>query len=264
MHGTLVQGEKFTDYIGIPLIGKGQIKGVLELYNRTTVDLNNDLTDFLRTLAGQAAIAIDNYELFRNLQRSNQDLSIAYNTTLEGWGRALELRDKKTQGHTKRVVDSTLKLARRIGIQGEMLTHLLRGIMLHDIGKMGIPDSILNKKGPLSEEEWKIMRQHPKYAYDLLVHIPYLRPALTVPYSHHERWDGSGYPQGLKGDAIPLEARIFAVIDIWDALLYERPYRNAWPEEKVLDYLRNEAGRTLDPEIVDEFLVMIREEKLAG
>ena len=261
---TLIKGERFSDYIGIPLIGKGQIKGVLELYNRTPVDLNNDLTDFLHTLAGQAAIAIDNYELFRNLQRSNQDLSIAYNTTLEGWGKALELRDKETQGHTKRVIETSKKLARRIGIEGEMLTHMLRGVMLHDIGKMGIPDKILNKKGPLSEEEWKIMRQHPNYAYDLLYPIPYLRPALTVPYSHHERWDGSGYPLGLKGNAIPLEGRIFAVIDIWDALLNDRPYREGWPEEEVLEYLKNEAGKTLDPEIVVEFLAMIREEKMAG
>jgi HD-GYP domain-containing protein (c-di-GMP phosphodiesterase class II) len=148
-----------------------------------------------------------------------------------------------------------------MGVDGEELTHIMRGTLLHDIGKMGIPDNILNKPGPLTEEEWKIMRQHPQFALDLITSIPYLQPAAEIPYSHHERWDGSGYPRGLKGEEIPLAARIFAVIDIWDALRYDRPYREAWPEEKVLEYIKNTAGIELDPTIVEKFLELIEDEK---
>ena len=253
--------ESFKSYFGIPLIGKGEIKGVLEIYSRIEINPTTDWLNFLHTLAGQAAIAIDNVQLFKNLQRSNQELILAYDTTLTGWGRALELRDKETQGHTNRVVKLTTELAKRMGIHGEELTHILRGTLLHDIGKMGIPDHILNKPGPLTEEEWVIMRQHPQFAFDLMNPIPYLRPALDIPYSHHERWDGSGYPHGLRGEDIPLAARIFAVVDIWDALLYERVYRGAWPEEKVIEYLKTTAGIELDPDIVEKFLELIEEEQ---
>jgi len=251
--------ESFTSYLGFPLIGKGQIKGVMEIYTKNEIDPSLDSLNFLQTLAGQAAIAIDNVQMFKTLQRSNQELMLAYDITLEGWGRALELRDKETKGHTNRVVELTLELARRMGISGEELTHLMRGTLLHDIGKLGVPDSILQKPGPLTEAEWKVMRQHPQYAYDMIYPIVYLRPALEIPYCHHERWDGSGYPRGLKGENIPLVARIFAVIDIWDALLYERVYRKAWPEEKVLEYLKNTAGIELDPTIVKTFLELLEE-----
>lgn len=259
--GTYCIDENFKSYFGVPLIGKGQIKGVLEVYTRKESYPDPDWLNFLTTLAGQAAIAIDNVQLFKNLQRSNQELILAYDTTLAGWGRALELRDKETQGHTDRVVELTIALARRMGIDGEELTHIMRGTLLHDIGKMGIPDQILHKPGPLTEEEWAIMRQHPQYAFDLMNPIPYLRPALAIPYSHHERWDGSGYPRGLKGEDIPLAARIFAVVDIWDALLYERVYRDAWPEDKVIEYIKNTAGIELDPKIVEKFLELIDEER---
>jgi HD-GYP domain-containing protein (c-di-GMP phosphodiesterase class II) len=231
----------------------------MEIFTRELNHPDPDWLNFLQTLAGQAAIAIDNVQMFRNLQRSNQELILAYDTTLAGWGRALELRDKETQGHTDRVVELTLELARRMGVEGEELTHIMRGTLLHDIGKMGIPDHILHKPGPLSEEEWVIMRQHPQYAYDLMNPIPYLRQSLDIPYAHHERWDGSGYPRGLKGEEIPLAARIFAVVDIWDALLYERVYRDAWPEDKVIEYLKNTAGIELDPAIVEKFLELIEE-----
>ena len=256
-----INDGSFKSYFGVPLIGKGQIKGVMEVYACEEINPDADWLNFLHTLAGQAAIAIDNVQLFRNLQRSNQELILAYDTTLAGWGRALELRDKETQGHTDRVVELTVELARRLGIEGEELTHIMRGTLLHDIGKMGIPDHILHKPGPLTKEEWDIMRQHPQYAYDLIHPIPYLRPALDIPYSHHERWDGSGYPRGLEGEGIPLAARIFAVVDIWDALLNERVYREAWPEEKVFEYLKNAAGIELDPDIVGEFLEMIRDDR---
>ena len=250
----------FKSYFGIPLIGKGLVKGVLEIYSRTEINPTSDWLNFLQTLAGQAAIAIDNVELFKNLHRSNLELTLAYDTTLAGWGKALELRDKETQGHTNRVVKLTVELARRMGVTGEDLTRIMRGTLLHDIGKMGIPDGILNKPGPLTEEEWAIMRQHPQYAHDLIQPIPFLRAALEIPYGHHERWDGSGYPLGLKGVEIPLAARIFAVVDIYDALLNERVYREAWPEEKVIAYLKNAAGIEIDPAVVEKFLEMIQED----
>ncbi|MFZ5821884.1 MAG: GAF domain-containing protein [Chloroflexota bacterium] len=251
--------ERFQDYFGIPLVSKGQIQGVLELYVCDNMAPGLDWFNFLHTLAGQAAIAIDNAQLFKNLQRSNQELILAYDTTLEGWGKALELRDKETQGHTQRVASMTIELARRLGVEGEQLAHIMRGTLLHDIGKMGIPDQILHKPGPLTDEEWEIMRQHPRYAYDLLSPIPYLRPALDIPYCHHERWDGSGYPRGLKGEDIPLAARIFAVVDVWDALLYDRPYRAAWELEKVIEYIRSKAGTDLDPKVVETFLWLLEE-----
>ena len=252
--------EGFKSYFGIPLIGKGLIKGVLEIYTKKESHPKQDWFDFLHTLAGQAAIAIDNVQLFKKLQRSSQELILAYDATLAGWGQALELRDKETQGHSDRVVEHTIELARRIGVEGEELTHIMRGTLLHDIGKMGIPDHILHKPGTLTEEEWEVMRQHPQLAFDLMSRIPYLRPATDIPYAHHERWDGSGYPRGLKEEEIPLAARIFAVVDIWDALLYDRVYRDAWPEEKVLEYLKNTAGIELDPNIVEKFLELLEDE----
>jgi HD-GYP domain-containing protein (c-di-GMP phosphodiesterase class II) len=213
----------------------------------------------MQTMAGQAAIAIDNALLFENLQRSNQELSLAYDTTLEGWGKALELRDKETQGHTRRVVDLTFRLARRMNISDAEITHIRRGVLLHDIGKMGVPDQILRKTGPLDETEWVQMRMHPQYAYDLLYPIAYLRPALDIPYCHHEKWDGSGYPRGLKGENIPLAARIFAVVDVWDALLSDRPYRKTWTKEQTMTYIQNESGTRFDPRIVEVFLEMMSE-----
>jgi len=259
--GAHSSGENFKSYFGVPLLGKGQIKGVMEIYTRDEINPDPDWFNFLHTLAGQAAIAIDNVQLFKNLQRSNQDLTLAYDTTLAGWGRALELRDKETQGHTDRVYELTIELAQKMGIGGEDLAQIMRGTLLHDIGKMGIPDRILHKPGPLTEEEWAVMRQHPQFAFDLLNPIPYLRPAMDIPYSHHERWDGSGYPRGLKGKEIPLAARIFAVVDIWDALSNKRVYRNAWDEYKVIEYLKSTAGIELDPDIVDNFLDLLEEER---
>jgi PAS domain S-box-containing protein len=254
--------EGFLSYIGLPLIAKGQVKGVLEVFHRHTLNPDNEWLDFLHTMAGQAAIAIDNAQLLENLQRSNQELAMAYDNTLEGWGRALELRDKETQGHTRRVTDLTLRLARLVGVPEQDLVYIRRGVLLHDIGKMGIPDHILNKPGKLTEEEWEIMRQHPRYAHDLITPISYLRSAEDIPYCHHEKWDGSGYPRGLKGYDIPLAARIFAVVDVWDALTSDRPYRGAWPRKKVIQYLQDESGKHFDPFIVEQFIQMISDEEL--
>jgi putative nucleotidyltransferase with HDIG domain len=216
--------------------------------------------EFLETLAGQAAIAIDNAKLFEGLQRSNVELALAYDTTLEGWSRALELRDQETEGHTERVTEMTLRLARAVGRFAEAeLMHLRRGALLHDIGKMGIPDGILLKPGPLTEAEWEIMRQHPIYAHEMLSPIAFLRPALDIPYCHHEKWDGSGYPRGLRGEQIPLAARVFAVADVWDALRSNRPYRAAWPEAQVIAHIRSLSGVHFDPQIVEAFLKVLGE-----
>jgi HD-GYP domain-containing protein (c-di-GMP phosphodiesterase class II) len=257
-------GEGFMSYYATPLVSKGQTKGVLETFFRHPFTPDSYWLEFLHAMAGQAAIAIDNAQLFDNLQRSNQELSLAYDTTLEGWGKALELRDKETQGHTLRVTDMTLRLARRLGLPEAELTHIRRGVLLHDIGKMGVPDQILKKSGALTDEEWIEMRQHPQYAYDLLYPITYLRPALDIPYYHHERWDGSGYPRGLKGEAIPLAARIFAVVDVWDALLNDRPYRKAWPRAQVANYIAELAGTRFDAAVAREFLRMMEDDEKTG
>ncbi|MDA8168716.1 MAG: PAS domain S-box protein [Nitrospiraceae bacterium] len=246
--------EGFVSYFAAPLIAKGQVKGVLELFSRSRLSPDPEWRGFLETVAYQAAIAIENVTLFDDLQRTNTELALAYETTLEGWSRALDLRDRETVGHAARVTEMAVELARAMGVGEQGLLHLRRGALLHDIGKMAIPDNILLKPGPLNEQESEIMRRHPVYALDLLQPIPYLRPALPIPYLHHERWDGSGYPQGLKGEQIPLPARIFAVADVWDALCSERPYRPAWPRQEVAEYLRRQSGKHFDPSVVEAFL----------
>jgi putative nucleotidyltransferase with HDIG domain len=252
----LLEAEGFIAYCGVPLVAKGQVRGVLEVFHRSPIAMDHDWQSFLEALAGQAAIAVDNAVLFSDLQRANVNLTLAYDTTLEGWSRAMDLRDKETEGHTMRVTDTTVHLARAMGVGEEDIVHVRRGALLHDIGKMGIPDRILLKPGPLTEDEWTVMRRHPVYAHELLSPILYLRPALDIPYCHHERWDGTGYPRGLRGEQIPLAARIFAVIDAWDALRSDRPYRSAWPEDRVREYLRQSAGTLFDPTVVDVFLTM--------
>ncbi len=250
----LMSVENFKAYFGIPLIAKGQIKGVLEIFHRSPFYPDVEWMEFLHSLAGQAAIAIENALLFEGLQRSNIELTLAYDETIEAWARVLDLRDQETEGHSQRVTEMSIKLARELGFTGQALMHLRRGALLHDIGKMGVPDRILHKPGPLSAEEWEIMRKHPLYAYQMLSSIKFLRPALDIPYCHHEKWDGSGYPRGLKGEHIPKSARIFAVVDVWDALSSVRPYRDAWPREKILAYMREQSGKHFDPQILEVFL----------
>ncbi|HEY9075439.1 MAG TPA: HD domain-containing phosphohydrolase [Anaerolineaceae bacterium] len=250
--------EDFVAYFGVPLIAKGELAGVLEIFHRTPLYPDRNWYNFLETLAGQAAIAIDNALLFHDLQRSNSELTLAYDSTIEGWSRVLELRDRETQGHTQRVTDMTLRLAQLLGLPDDDLIHIRRGALLHDIGKMSVPDDILHKPAPLTPDEWIIMRQHPIYAVEMLGHIPFLQRALVIPQFHHERWDGSGYPNGLKGIQIPLPARIFAVPDVFDALTSDRPYRKAWSHAQALDYLRAQSGTHFDPTIVAVFLKNIR------
>jgi putative nucleotidyltransferase with HDIG domain/PAS domain S-box-containing protein len=246
----IMSGEEFVSYHGVPLIAKGQVVGVLEIFHRTRLVRDEEWLDFLKALADQAAIAIDNVTLFDNLQHSNTELSQAYDATIEGWSRALELRDNETEGHTKRVAVLTVKLARLFGLSDADLVQVRWGALLHDIGKMGIPDGILLKKGILTEAEWVVMRKHTVFAYEMLSPIRYLRAALDIPYAHHEKWDGSGYPLGLKGEQIPLVARIFAVVDVWDALRSERVYRLSWSVKKVRKHLRALAGTHFDPHVL--------------
>ena len=256
----LYEREGFSAYAAAPLIAKGQIKGVLEVYHRSAHKSEPEWLNLLETLAGQAALAIDSAQLFNDLQLSNLELTLAYDATIAGWSRAMDLRDKETEGHTQRVTDLTLKLARSMGIGDAQLTHIRHGALLHDIGKMGVPDNILLKADKLTNEEWEKMRKHPDLAYDMLSSIRYLQPALDIPYCHHEKWDGSGYPRGLKGEEIPIAARIFAVADVWDAITSDRPYRKGWSKEEALEYIKEQSGQYFDPQVVEEFLDFISNE----
>lgn len=254
---TPADDEGFQSYLAVPLIAKGEVKGVMEIFSKSMLLHDEEWRSFMETLAGQAAIAIDNVTLFRHLQQANRDLSQAYDTTLEGWSRALELRDQETEGHTRRVTQLTERLAIAMDVPGTELAHIRRGALLHDIGKMGIPDSILHKTDKLTDEDWEIIKQHPITSYNLLKEIDFLKPALDIPYCHHEKWDGTGYPRGLKGEEIPLAARIFTIIDVWDAITNDRVYRAAWPKKKALDYIRSQSGKYFDPRIVEVFIQLV-------
>jgi PAS domain S-box-containing protein len=238
----------------VPMIAEGRVLGVLQVQSFKNQRFGENEAELLGLMANTAAIAIDNAELFSNLQKANQDLIRAYDTTLEGWALALELRDHETRGHSHDVVELTVRVALAAGIPEEETSNIRRGALLHDIGKMGVPDKILFKEGPLDEQEWVIMRKHPVYAYNLLNKIDFLGSALEIPYCHHEHWDGNGYPRGLTGKNIPLSARIFALVDVWNALQRDRPYRKAWSREKTIEYIRERAGKQFDPSLVDLFL----------
>jgi putative two-component system response regulator len=187
------------------------------------------------------------------LQEANAHLLDAYEATIEGWSYAMDLRDRETEGHSRRVAELTVQLAENLGMSDEEIMHLRRGALLHDMGKIGIPDTILHKPDTLTEEEWEIMRRHPQLAHDMLYRVEYLRPALHIPYCHHERWDGSGYPRGLRGEEIPMAARLFTIVDVWDALTSNRPYRPAWSETETLAYIREQSGKHFDPQVVSLF-----------
>jgi putative nucleotidyltransferase with HDIG domain len=248
--------------MGVPLLYGGNLLGVLDVSDIAPSKRTFSEADIrlLSLFAGQAASAIANAQLFEDLKKSNIDLMSAYDTTIEGWSRAMDLRDHETEGHTLRVTDLTLKLARGMHLSESQLIHIRRGSLLHDIGKMGVPDSILLKEGKLSDEEWVIMRKHPQLAYEMLSSIEYLHDALDIPSNHHEKWDGTGYPRGLKGDQIPLAARIFSVVDVWDAIRSDRPYRNGWDPEKAIEYIKSQSGTHFDPAIVETFLNLVRDE----
>lgn len=193
------------------------------------------------------------------LQDANAQLLAAYEATIEGWSHAMDLRDRETEGHSRRVAELTVKLAQHLGMSNEEILHLRRGALLHDMGKIGIPDTILHKTGKLGAEEWVTMRKHPQLAFDMLYRVEYLRPALDIPYCHHEKWDGTGYPRGLRGEEIPMAARLFAIVDVWDALTSDRSYRSAWSEADALAYIREQSGKHFDPRAVDLFFEVLHE-----
>ena len=253
----IVREEGFKFYHVEPLVIKDKIMGVIEVFFKTDYKRDDNWNSFIKAIAQQTAIVVDNSTLFNNLKNTNQQLLSSYESTIEGWSRALELRDRETENHSNRVTELTLKVCELYGMSQEELINIRRGALLHDIGKMGVPDSILLKKEKLTDSDWKVIRMHPQYAYDLIYPIEYLRPSIDIPYCHHEKWDGTGYPRGLKGTDIPLSARVFAIIDVWDALLSDRPYRDAWPREKVIAEIKRLSGTHFDPEAVKHFLQVI-------
>lgn len=257
---SVVLGESQGYYLTTPRVSNvywtlfGQMiffTAITFLVNRTVSNLQQSII-FIQTEK-------DNLQKAQmEVKNLHEQLQAAYDTTLQGWSQALELRDKETLGHSRRVTEMTIELSRAMGISDEKELQQIRyGALLHDIGKMGIPDYILLKPGPLNTEEWKIMKQHPVLAHQMLSNISYLAHALDIPYSHHERWDGTGYPQGLKGNEIPLRARIFAIVDVWDALSTDRPYRSAWPAEKVHAYILEKSGSQFDPLVEKTFLAYL-------
>lgn len=257
-----LHSEAIQSYFGVPLIAHGVVHGLLEVLHRTSFEPDKEWLDLLHTLADHLAIGLHHLKMLAGLQAANEALGQAYDTTIEGWSRALDLRDKETEGHSQRVTALTLELAHALHMSENELVHVRRGALLHDIGKMGIPDAILLKPGPLDSSEWAIMKRHPVYAYELLSPIAYLRPSLDIPYYHHEKWNGTGYPTGISGADIPLAARIFAIVDVFDALTHDRPYHRARPPEMALTIIVEQAGAHFDPAVVEAFLAVMEQQGL--
>ena len=251
------RGPSIQSVLAVPMIHEGRVIGILEILSKMRRRFGIIETDILSLISSTTAVSLKNLHLGSDLAHTCQQLNSAYDSTVESWRKALELRDRATEGHGFRVAELTVRLAILLGVSSYDLTHMRFGAQLHDIGKIGVPDSVLLKPGPLDEEDRKIMYKHPIYAYEMLSSIPNFAPILDIPYSHHERWDGHGYPCGLKGEQIPIAARIFAVIDVWDALNSDRPYRTAWPKKEVITYIRDQSGKHFDPQVVKAFLAMI-------
>jgi hypothetical protein len=249
--------EWIKSYMAAPICVKGKIIGFLNLNHEQPGFYTSEMSERLQGFSEQSGIAISQAKLMKDLHRAHQQLERAYESTLQGWSKALELRDQETEDHCKRVRIMTEKLSCRMGIKEPELTHIRYGVYLHDIGKIGIPDSILKKTSALNDEQWKIMRQHPLFAYDILKQIEYLEPSIDIPYCHHEKWDGTGYPRRLKGEEIPLPARIFAIVDVWDAITHDRVYHTAWEEKKAISYIEEQSGKHFDPQVVEAFIKMM-------
>lgn len=260
-HPERIAGENFESMFAIPLIAKGQVRGVIEIYFRRPVESDPEWTHFLEILARQAAVAVEDARLFNEMQRSYTELTVAYDAAIEGWSKIIQLRQRESEDMLRRLIDLTVNLARRMGITQEQMANVYRGVLLHDIGKLAVPESILHKSGELTNEEWDLVHRHPVYAYDLLKNIPYLRASVSIPYCHQENWDGSGYPRGLQGEEIPLEARIFAVVNAWLKLQYDRPYARATSAEFATVYIKKQAGQEFDPQVVETFCKLLEELK---
>jgi PAS domain S-box-containing protein len=256
----LLEQEGFRSYAVVPLNSKGQVLGVLEVFGTQAMELDLEWMDFFQVLAGLAALSLDTATLLDTVQRTNLELAMAYDVTLEGWSRSIDLRYDKVPGHTTRVVDLTLQLAQALAVSDDEMVHIRRGAFLHDVGTIMVPEEVLLKPGKLSAEEEKILHAYPTYSYEMLRTIDFLRPALDIPYCHHEKWDGSGFPRGLKGIQIPFPARIFSVVEAWDSLTHNRPYRQAWPRKKALRYIAEQSGQHFDPEVVQAFLRIVAED----
>jgi PAS domain S-box-containing protein len=256
--------QGFVSYTCVPLIVNSEVIGVCEVFQRSAMAKDEEWLRTLETLAGQVALVIDHLKIFEDLQQANTDLLQAYDATIVGWSRAMDLRDEETENHTTRVTELTVRMGEHLGLSGERIIQLRRGALLHDIGKLGIPDGILLKPGKLTDEERANMQRHPRLAFEMLNPIEYLRPALDIPYCHHERWDGSGYPQGLKGEEIPFDARLFMIADVYDALISDRPYRKAWTPERALEHIREESGKHFDPRAVDAFFSLLHTGRLSN
>jgi HD-GYP domain-containing protein (c-di-GMP phosphodiesterase class II) len=248
---------KVRSLLGVPMLIKDRAIGVIEALNKIDEPFDEQDEAILFVTATHAAIAIHNARLFREAELSQEELRQAYDDTIKGWSRALDLRDHETKGHTERVAELTVKLAQAYGMSEHEVIQIRRGALLHDMGKLGVPDSILLKPGDLTEAERGIILNHPEYAFQMLSPIDYLKPALDIPRYHHERWDGTGYTHGLKGEDIPIAARLFTVVDVWDALNSDRPYHKGWSPEKAAEYIRSQGGKQFDPQVVDLFLRMI-------
>ena len=258
---SVVEARGLISILYFPLVLKESAIGVFIIGSTRSIrQFSNTEIELSYVLSAQVSLAIANAQLYKKAQEAIVDLTWAYDATLEGWSRVLDMRDHETDEHTHRVADLTVALARRMGIPEAELGQIRRGALLHDIGKMAIPDSILQKPGDLSKEEEAMMRTHPEKALHILSQIGYLIPAMDIPYYHHEKWDGTGYPRGLVGEEIPLPARIFAVVDVFDALTSDRPYRKAWTREKALLYLQEQSGKHFYPEAVKVFTELIGEQ----
>ena len=256
--------DEYKFYSAIPLNNSNKIIGVLEVCSTESIIVDNEWKEFLTMIAGQATIGIEHLVLIDNINSLNHELVDAYESTLLSWAKALEYKDQETKGHSDRVTKMSIRLGKALGLTEEELVHLRRGAILHDIGKMCIPDKILQKTEPLTHEEWEVMRRHPIFAQEFLSDIQFIQPALNIPLFHHERWDGSGYPYGLKGKQIPLAVRIFMVVDVWDALSSTRSYREAWSFSKVEEYFKENAGKLFDPIVVEKFLELQHEHERWG
>jgi len=252
----LDNNDRVEFYGAAPMVSGNKLIGILEVFARHPVEKDKGWLEHFQSMALQATITLENEDMIQGIQRANTELEQAYEGTLIGWARALELRDKETRGHSERMMDLTVRLGRRLGMHADEMEVMARGVLLHDIGKMGVPDYILHKPGPLTDDEWVVMRQHPQFAFNLLKNIPYLSGALEVAFCHHEHWDGTGYPRGLQRDEIPFSARVFAIVDVWDALTHDRPYRPAWTEEEALDFIQSQSGLQFDPKVVKAFVKM--------